>query len=152
MSNEPVESWCSNWLFNADFWVFFKTSAWFVNVERAYMKSIIHASAFCFSWFRWTYQLIEWYVKLDQNLSFYNISWKMTYERGIKNNAIISINFSMNTFAGFSASLNGIMRTFKRCRRACRIGKEYLRSFLVLMQMFLALVLNDMGHIMWPYS
>ena len=64
---------------------------------------------------------------------------KVTYERGIKNKATISMNFSMNTFACFSASLKGIMRTFKRWMSAVRIGNEYSRSFLVFMWMLIFL-------------
>ena len=61
----------------------------------------------------------------------------MTYERGIKNKATISIDFSMKTFPCLSASLKGSIRILRRCWRASRIGNECLRSFLVLTRMFI---------------
>ena len=70
----------------------------------------------------------------------HNNSLKITQDRGVKNKATISINFSTTIFACFSAFLKGIMRTFKRCRSTARIGNEYLRSLLVLMRLFLDLL------------
>ena len=57
---------------------------------------------------------------------------------------MISINFSINTFVCLSASLKGIMRTFKRCRRTSRIGNEYLRSFSVFIRMIINLQIKTL--------
>ena len=65
---------------------------------------------------------------------------------------MISINFSINTFVCLSASLKGIMRTFKRCRRTSRIGNQYLRSFSVFIGMIINLKTKPVFYAFTVYS